>query len=136
MSGEKDKPKDEMTKEEIEKLGLPQETIIQDTEVNPSFFGDTPNIMGVQLLKAGFIFVRKVILIDAIYEYSFKTKRTYFKITMLDDENHDQLTQRFELEGQEAKDLISFLDSYTTKDMPVVHFTVKFGVPMDARKKE
>lgn len=96
----------------------------------------TPTFLGVQLLKSGFIRTRTVWMTEATYEYSFQTERTYFKCVLVDEETHDRSEQYFDLEGAEAKELISFIEGLDTSPPTKMQWTVKLGVLMDARKKE
>lgn len=96
--------------------------------------GMIPNIMGVQLLKAGFVKTEDLHLIEAHSAFNFNTGMTSFHITLVDMGSGERRSVDFKLEEKEAAALKLFLELYPSPQL--VRYTVSLGVVADPVPEE
>jgi len=96
--------------------------------------GMVPTIMGVQMIKAGFIKTEDLHLIESFSTLNFNTGMTRFHITLVDMGSGERRSVDFNLEGKESAELKLFLEQYPAPQL--VKYTVSIGVVANPVRKE
>ena len=122
--GDKQTPKEEL-KKSLEEM---REELVKPLP------GMIPNIMGVQMLKAGFVKTEDLHITEAYSTLNFNTGMNQFHITLVDMGSGERRGIDFNLEPSDAQRLTEFLEQYPTPQL--VRFTVSIGVVADPVPEE